>query len=316
MTPHLATTLAQLTALSRPELTVLAAAAQALAAAEPQPRPACDEDAPWPARPRPRRRRPARGTEEQRSAADIDAAAAVGAALVLACPETASGPRLHGQGRGGRLDGVAPVDPELFASAAYRRRLGPTVPGLLYAAGCDGLLAMAERLDRPLYKVGTAEGRTTAMRMSTLAASRYASAVRVCGGFVEENGFDHWRAVGLPLVQRRGRGSPVAPALRAIAYQRPASLPPGALDRAVADMLEPAGLDAFLASDEGRATCRGRGLDPTALARFTPGALGCPQGRYERARELVLLGPRADAERIAAVLEAVIAAHVMARDPD
>ena len=309
MTPHLATTLAQLAALTRPELTVLAAAAQALAAAEPHPASAAQAPLPAPVRirRRPRARHMGWGT--------VGVHAETGGTLGGSPDATTGGPRLCGQGRGERLDAVAPVDPGLFASAAYRRRLGPTVPGLLYAAGCDGLLALTERLNRPLYKVGTAEGRTTAMRMSTLAASRYACAVRDGGGFVEEDGFDHWRAVGLPLVQRRGRGSPVAPALRAISYQRPASLPQVALDRAVATMLEPAGLDAFVASAEGRAACRDRGVDPASLDRYTPSALGCPEGRSERARELVLLGPRVDAERIAAVLEAVIATHVMACDP-
>ena len=96
------------------------------------------------------------------------------------------------------------VDPELFSSEAYRRRLGRTVPGLLYAAGCDGLLTLAERLDQPLYKVGTTEGHSTTMRMSSLAAERYASVVREGDRWRGEEGFGHWRAVGLPLTKARG----------------------------------------------------------------------------------------------------------------
>lgn len=331
MTPHLTGALEQLPSLTGPELTILAAAAQALAAsahhlAPPAP-PAEQPPDPPSTRvgPGPRRRGSARTGTEQIS--HLIPPAGLAGANVLSAPGPAGrappgpggldggGCRLPGRGRGRCLDGVTPaVDPELFASVAYRRRLNPTVPGLLYAAGCDGVLALAEQLGEPVYKLGITEGRTTAMRTSTLAASRYAGVVRDDAGWREEEGFDHWRAVGLPLVRQRGRLSPVTPALRAIAYQRPVTLSHAALDRLVAAALAPASLDSVLASAAGEASCRGRGLDPGAFARYTPGPLGRPRGRPERARELVLLGPRADADRIAGALEEIIAAHVMGRD--
>ncbi len=327
MTPHitgaLTGALTQLAALNRGELAVLAAAAHALAAAQPQS-----------SRPKTRRRASHRtdgagrhgklgdgatGSGPIASGTDAGKTISTGAGVGRPAPVGpldggVNGLRLRGRGR---LLAYAcqPVDPELFSSAAYRRRLGPSMPGLLYAAGCDGVLTLANRLDRPLFKVGTTEAPSTAQRMLTLAAERYGSVVRDGDGWREEDGFDRWRAVGLPLTKRRGHMSPVRSAIGAIGFARPVSLPQGALDRAVAAALAPAGLAAFAASDEGRAACRERAIEPASLDRYSPAPLGCAPGRYEQAHELVLLGPRADADRLACVLEAVIAAHVMGRDP-
>ncbi len=327
MTPHttgaLTGALAQLINLNRGELTVLAAAAGALAAAQS----GWSAEGPFPPAQagEPRRGPSHRVSGYCRHNTPVDDSVdrvsdATGTGLgrepivAPAAPE-ASGLRLRGRGRLLYCSHEG-VDPDLFVSQAYRRRLGPTRPGLLYAAGCDGLLALAERLDEPLYKVGTTEGQTTTSRMTTLAAERYGSIVREGESWHEEDGFDHWRAVGLPLTRQRARMSPVRPALKAIAYECPVSLPHGVLDRAVAAALAPAGLIAFTVSDEGRAACRERAIELASLDRYSPEPLGCVQGRYERARELVLLGPRADADRLACVLEAVIAAHVMRQSSD
>ena len=206
--------------------------------------------------------------------------------------------------------GLPKIDPSLFQSQAFLRRWEPAKLANIYAASSDGTRDISDQLGQPCYKPGVTVRPDIAERLAEHARRRYgAHHQQVDGGFIEDAGFGRWEAASLSLSRARPKGSPVTAAGKVLQTKISSGI---LLDKALRDELRPYGLAAYMASHQGRQACAARSLDPRKFGRFTArkrdGAMV-----YEPAVELTIMRPRMDADRLADIIEGIVAVHVMAQ---
>ena len=163
---------------------------------------------------------------------------------------------------------------------------------------------------QPCYKPGVTLRPDMPERLAEHARRNYGAYHLANGRFIEDAGFGRWEAAALQLSRSRPIGSPVS----AIDSVFKTLVPCGmrSLDKALQDVLQPYSLPNFIASDQGRQACAAGSLDARRFARFSArkrdGVLV-----YEPAVELTIIRPRMDANRLADIIELIIASYVMAQ---
>ena len=196
-----------------------------------------------------------------------------------------------------------------FMAAAYRGRWRPGAVVRVYCAGSQGLMRLMRRLGLHAYKLGTHAGLDLSLRMRDLNQQRYGSLWQGEALSVDL-GFDSWVTEPLNVAAvRPSPGSPVTAGVEAIEVLLPDTMTPEGFDQAVARATCSATLAAFVTSAAGREACLRHGEDERRFVRATPEGAS-----LEWSKEITLVRPRHDVERLVRLCETIIHDHVMAQD--
>ena len=215
-------------------------------------------------------------------------------------------PRIGGAGL------VVAPNPTIETQEYQSRWVASDVVIWIYVLGCPGTQALAKALGLPLFKIGTT---TTSIqqRLDELGRDAYGSCYRTAGGaLVQEPGFGRgrWVAEQLPVSLDLSALSPVHPSVRGIGVRLPVGLTGAMMEHRVATEVAKAGLGGIIRSAAGQALCRDRDVDPARCRRWTEYHFGSDT-RPSEEEELTIFRPRAESDRLVAIAEKIVVAHVM-----
>ncbi len=215
-------------------------------------------------------------------------------------------PRIGGPGL------VVAPNPTIETEEYQNRWVASDVVIWIYVLGCPGTQALAKALGLPLFKIGTT---TTSIqqRLDELGRDAYGSFYRTAKGvLVHEPGFGRgeWVAEQLPTTINISALSPVHPSCRGIGVRLPVGLTAAVMECRVAAEVAKAGLGGIIGSAAGRALCAERGVDPARCRRVTQYQFGSDT-RPSEEEELTIFRPRAESDRLVAIAEKIVVAHVM-----
>ena len=173
-----------------------------------------------------------------------------------------------------------------------------------YWAGCDGLRALAQRLNHPIYKIGALFYGTPYSRFKGLNDCGYGAFMRSRenpSDFTKAPGFMNWHAT--PNRPEDFNRIPLPANLKIhnnmFRVEYGPDVDPYALDGFVRTALACRELSAWATTADGRALCHAAGIDPDTLTRFKREPVS---GAYCRVTELYAFHPKRDREWFVAVL--------------
>lgn len=180
----------------------------------------------------------------------------------------------------------------------------------VYAGACEGL----RRLGLPGLWSASKVGVTTCAlhkRLRYIARDAYGSHYRCTDGRITPDyGFDEWMAQPIMVKLDLSPSSPVQPGGRGLRVRLPGTLFPRDFDRLLARALDVIALDKVMAAAAGQARVALLGFDPGRYSRLTIYDFA-GSTRTSRTRELVWFRPRLDGDALVAVIEAIVAEHLI-----
>ena len=216
-----------------------------------------------------------------------------------------------------RLDGPNPDSFGPPPQAVLRNRLVDVARGnhrvVVYAAGSRGLANFVRPLGLTAYKLGVTSAGDAQRRVTDLRRKHYGSLFGRVDQPIEEletiEQADEWALV--PWVVDPLEENPKLPPgfhLRAgvLEIEIRLDIPVEAVDQAVHAMMAERALDAFLASQTGRARLSAIGRDPAGML-LTPYTLMFEEVRISRVKEIYLWRPQVEFPRFVASLARVLA---------
>lgn len=203
----------------------------------------------------------------------------------------------------------SPHRTDAFLSEAWRDQFRPGAARVVYAAGCPGLARLCTLLAFPIYKVSTTSPHALWRRVDGVNLDGYGDVVFRDGRYVRERaGWVYFPSQIWPR-QPASPGSPVEIRPRCLAIPLPDTLTPEAFDAAFNAEVARASLDVWAMSQAGRDHCATLGVNVAVAQRMTAYDGGA-RPLLVRAREIVPFCIYTQADRLVALCEAVILAHL------
>lgn len=157
------------------------------------------------------------------------------------------------------------------------------------------------------YKIGTFVGSDVSLRMAKLNKLRYASLWIEDGTPRTDTGFDSWSVEPLQLGTIAPQtGSPVTLGAEGLEVVLPVGMSQQDFERCLERALCGASLHGFVTAAAGQHYCRDRGLDPHRFIRHSPKC-----ATTSPAKELVLIRPKHDLDRLICVCENIVHDYVI-----
>ena len=204
----------------------------------------------------------------------------------------------------------APTASKAFDDAVLMSKWTPGQDVTVYAGACEGL----RRLALPGLWSASKVGVTTCalhQRLRYIARDAYGSHYRCTDGRITPDyGFTEWMAQHIEVTICLSPSSPVQLGGRGLWVRLPGTLSPRDFDRLLARALDAIALDKVMSTAAGQARVALLGLDPGRYSRFTVYDFS-GSTRTSRARELVWFRPRLDGDALVAVIEDIVAEHLI-----
>ncbi len=202
----------------------------------------------------------------------------------------------------------SPHRTDAFLSEAWRDQFRHGDDRAVYAAGCPGLARLCTLLAFPIYKVSTTALHNVWGRVAGVNRDGYGDVVFRDGRYVREEIGEYFPSLIWPR-QPASPGSPVEIRPRSLAVRLPHTLTPDDFDAAFDAEVAKTSLDMWAMSQAGRDYCAALGVDIAVAQRMTAYD-GGTRPLLVRAREIVPFCIYTQADRLVALCEAVLLAHL------